>query len=77
MKDLKRLKEHLNNGKTEFVMCSAIHYDDGVDHINQPFNIETGYVICGWRHFNCRSPYGHLKGVQGFLTTKNRFLDRE
>ncbi len=50
---------------------------------HQPKNIETGVVICGRRHHNCvviksmtdvlyTTPY-----TQGFVTSKDRFVDRE
>ena len=83
MIDIERLEEHLNNGLTEYVMCTANHYDDGRDHLYQPFNIDKGFVVCGWRHSSCMSTYmalaesGCSNCTQGFLTTKNRFLNRE
>lgn len=89
MIDKERLEAHLANGKIEYVMCAANYYDDGVHYRFQPFNINTGYVICGWRHANAGYSYlaaanefgdSHIKSwdhcVQGFLTTKNRFLNR-
>lgn len=56
----------------------------------QPYNIDKGIVICGWRHGNCiavtkattglRTVTLAVDGVgehtQGFLTSKNRFVDR-
>jgi len=48
MIDSKRLEAHLNNGKTEYVMCAANYYDDGNDHSYQPYNIDKGFVVCGW-----------------------------
>lgn len=87
MKDLERLEAHMNNGKTEYVMCAANYYDDQVDHLYQPYNIDTGFVIGGWRHPNAGYAYLATRGashgnhswsccIQGFLTTKNRFLTR-
>lgn len=84
MKDNKRLEAHLNNGIVEYVMCAANHYDDGKDHNHQPYNINKGFVICGWRHGCCGSAYLAANKdakrwdacEQGFLTTKNRFLTR-
>lgn len=40
MIDKIRLEAHLNNGKTEYVMCAANYYDDGIDHMFQPYNID-------------------------------------
>jgi len=56
-----------------------------------PFNCDVGVVVCGWRHSNCIWVTKCLSGlrtvtfgpnsvgetVQGFLTNKNRFVDRE
>ena len=50
MKDLKRLNAHMQNGEIEYVMCAANYHDDGKDHDFQPFNIDKGFVISGWRH---------------------------
>ncbi len=50
-----------------------------------PFNIDTGIVFCGWRHPNClyqmvaltgKKNYEAGESVQGFLTSKNRFVNR-
>ena len=92
MKDEKRLNAYLNNSKIEYIMCAANYYEDGQDHKFQPYNINKGFVICGWRHPNAGCSYlaatnisvpytfKHYKWddcIQGFLTTKNRFLTRE
>lgn len=81
--DKERLEVHLNNGKIEYIMCAANYHDDGIDHMFQPYNIDKGFVICGWRHPHCGSSYMAASGIrnyhnciQGFLTTKNRFLTR-
>lgn len=82
--DKERLEEHLNNGKTEYVMCAANYYDDGNDHFMQPYNIDKGFIIGGWRHPSAGHSYlgANLEAphwdrcIQGFLTTKNRFLTR-
>ena len=90
MIDSIRLYNHLNNGKPEYVMCAANWYDDGNDHSFQPYNIDKGFVICGWRHSSIGSTYlatvnTFAQGtgitrwddcIQGFLTNKNRFLTR-
>lgn len=75
----------------ERLLCAAIHFDDGKKHELQPPNIETGIVICGWRHPNCFAIYralcpnrSHAKQrveaglveMQGFLTSTGRFVDR-
>lgn len=85
MIDKIRLEAHLANGKTEYVMCAANYYDDNKDHSFQPYNIDKGFVICGWRHPCVGQSYLAANSEakrwdnceQGFLTTKNRFLNRE
>lgn len=73
--------------KKEYILCSAIHFDDGIEYVHQPNNIQTGYVICGMRHHNCfmtlsittNESQTHLiyEKEQGFLTNLNRFVDRK
>lgn len=50
-----------------------------------PVNVDRGVVFCGHRHHNCMymmiCQYGLLQHeageeIQGFLTNKNRFVDR-
>lgn len=68
-----------------FVICSAIHYDDGKEYVHQPFNIKTGYIVAGRRHHNCITTHAYLTGkksgnegsVQGFLLNTGAFVDRE
>jgi hypothetical protein len=71
----------------EYLLCSAIWFDDGVEtYVHQPNNIKTGFVVCGRRHHNCFTTVAMLMGirkerltkevVQGFLTNKDRFVDR-
>ena len=66
----------------EDVRCAAIWVNDPNDScIHQPVNIDTGYVICGLRHHNCvmnmKTGWKKYKHVQGFLTSKDRFVTRE
>jgi len=67
----------------EYILCAAIHYLTGDIHVHQPTNIRSGVVICGHRHCNCiqvrmlaNIPRA-AKEVQGFVTSKNRFVDRK
>ena len=71
----------MNNLK-EYIVCAAIHFQDGIHYNNQPLNVMSGLVICGYRH---GSIFGITKGlnykkpdvqIQGFLTSRNRFVDR-
>ena len=71
------------NNKQEYILCAAVHYNDLGMYARQPKNIETGYVICGCRHDNCILLNAILSGnkikmesVQGFLTSKDRFVTR-
>jgi hypothetical protein len=70
--------------KPEYVLCAAIYFDDGKHYEHQPKNISSGFVITGRRHHNCYTTLFILSGkrscdyknIQGFLTSKDRFLDR-
>lgn len=50
-----------------------------------PYNITDGIVLCGWRHSCIIAQMNSMTGlkqyetteVQGFLTSKNRFVDRK
>jgi len=78
------LKVKTKNSK-EYIMCSAIHFDDGRVHVHQPINITRGFVVAGRRHHNCfhtLKACGHPSGtsmlsIQGFLTSEDRFVTRE
>lgn len=37
----------------EYILCAAVHIDDGKEHAHQPVNIQTGFVVTGRRHHNC------------------------
>ena len=69
----------------ERVVCAAIHWETNIEHAQQPQNIKTGIVFCGLRHSNCYGVMASIiqprqykkRSMQGFLTTKNRFVDRK
>lgn len=81
------------NNNIEKISCSAIWYKDlklkKVFTSNVlPINCDRGIVFCGHRHCQCMYSMCSITGlrsvetevgkyVQGFLTTKNRFVDRE
>lgn len=59
-----------------------------VESFMRPSNIDRGIVICGYRHPSCMYTMIAITGkrsvetecgkyVQGFLTSKNRFVNRE
>jgi hypothetical protein len=70
--------------KEEYIICAAIHYKDGEKYKHQPRNIASGYVLCGRRHSDvihahfilCSKSTHSETSVQGFLTSRNNFLDR-
>ena len=71
----------------EKIICSAIHFDDNRDdYMHRPENISSGFVVAGLRHCNCfgaiqaLSNYDYFesaKKIQGFITSLNRFVDRQ
>lgn len=74
----------MKNFNGEYIVCSAIWYDDGCFYRHQPKNIKSGFVVLGMRHCNCLITTQILKGkelnitkvVDGFLTSHNLFVDR-
>ena len=65
----------------EYIICSAIHFDDGKEHVHQPKNITKGFVVSGRRHHNCYTTlqsigkslgYEEEKVVRKVLTLVNR-----
>jgi hypothetical protein len=68
---------------TEYILCAAIHFDDGKIYPHQPKNIVNGIVVCGRRHHNCFTTYSQMsidrtcKKTQGFLTNTDKFVDRQ
>lgn len=77
----------------ERIVCSAIWYkelplvkDDFPEGFSRPINCDSGIVFCGLRHHNCLYQKCSLTGladhesgknIQGFLTNRNRFVDRK
>lgn len=67
----------------EYILCAAIHYDDGKYYSHQPNGITTGFVISGYTHSaiieSIAIPFGRRithKDEQGFLTSTGKFVDR-
>lgn len=81
VEQLKTTQEYDKN--KERIICSAIWFKDGKKYENQPQNIQTGYVLCGFRHSDCMSNvfvFGAKNipdNIQGFMTSKNKFVDRK
>ncbi len=81
-------KEKVTDHK--YITCAAIWYKELPKQTHLPKNIETGVVVCGHRHSNCIDIVKTLSGlrsvqygkegvgesIQGFLTNRNRFVDR-
>jgi hypothetical protein len=72
----------------EYIISAAVWFQDGNKHIHQPINIDVGFVVTGRRHHNCFISVSILKNedyrvsdygnnMQGFLTNKNRFVNRK
>lgn len=78
--------------KPEYILCSAIWYKDlplkkeFESNVN-PINVIKGIVFCGFRHCHVMLSMSSVTGlrsvqievgdfVQGFLTSKNRFVGR-
>ena len=79
--------QELDPAIKEYILCAAIWFDDGKEYRHQPKNIDTGLVLCGWRH-GCifpqigglvkeRQQLGIYEKEQGFLTNLNRFVGRK
>ena len=76
---------NFDNKRFEYITCAAVWIDDGIIRVHQPKNIKSGIVVAGHRHCNCfvilkdifKSREYIGKEVQGFLTSKGRFVDRE
>ena len=73
--------------ETEAIICAAIWYKEQPTAKIQPINVDRGVVVCGHRHPHCIHVFVALTGKrsvttecgeyeQGFLTNKNRFVDR-
>jgi len=71
----------------EYILCAAIWFDNKVKYPNQPENIETGIVFCGFKHAAIYQQVCSISGGDflmktmhengGFLTNKNRYVSRE
>lgn len=73
--------------KKEYIICSAVYFNDHKEHLHQPNNIKQGFVVCGRRHHNCFATFKALglvkpkkfekmDEIQGFITNEDRFVDR-
>lgn len=68
----------------EKILCAAVWYDDEEVHLEQPIDIKSGLVFCGFRHgqpyqmiWDCiGKDVNKAKCRAGFLTNANRFVER-
>ena len=69
----------------EQILCASIWLKEVERAAHRPINTPGGVVINGFRHGDCiscivsltgKKLYEHGDHVQGFLTNKNRFVDR-
>ncbi len=68
----------------ERILCAAIWFKTEEEHPHQPEGRWLGLTVCGLRHNNCyqiahliSKDLKNLHHEQGFLTSKNRFVDRK
>ena len=78
--------------KQEYIICCAVHLDDGYPHDRSP--TLTGFIVTGRRYADCYDTIGKLlvcnaamdkavthcrknRRFQGFLTSANRFVSRK
>lgn len=70
----------------ETILCAAIWYKELPTPVFRPENVDVGIVFSGHRHPDCLHQMVAMTGkkqhevgeeIQGFLTNKNRFVDRE
>ena len=54
----------------EYIICSAIWFNDNKEHVHQPKNIKRGFVISGRRHSNCFSSVQSIGKTLGYHTTR-------
>ena len=69
----------------EKIICAAVWYKDLPTPVHGPVNIDRGIVFSGHRHVHCMHQMVTIFGkrnyeageyIEGFLTNKNRFVDR-
>ena len=75
------------NKNKEIILCAAIWYKEvNPRATHRPINTPGGVVLCGFRHGDVISQVLPLteqrqfklgEHIQGFLTSKNRFVDRQ
>lgn len=82
----------MRNNLEEKIICAAVWFKEipllkeMESHHRNPINVDSGAVFSGFRHGHCLYTMVALTGkrscevgehIQGFLTNKNRFVDRK
>lgn len=53
----------------EFIVSSAIWFNDGKKYIHQPTNIDCGFIVTGHRHHNCYATLQNIGKALGYDKT--------
>jgi hypothetical protein len=61
----------------EFIICSAIHIDNGLDCSGQPTNINSGFIITGRRHSDCYALLKNLVTEDNYQSILNDHCDKD
>lgn len=69
----------------EYILSSAIHYDDGKQYPNQLKNISSGICVSGFGHADCIGVLAQIfpdlsykeNYTEGFLTSNRRYVNRK
>jgi hypothetical protein len=76
----KKGNESKEQSPSEFIICSAIWFDDGKEYTHQPKNLTRGFVVAGRRHHNCYSTLqaiGSSLGLEGIVRNHIERIDRD
>ena len=67
----------------EYIICAAVHCDDGKKYAWQP--VETGFVVLGLRHEDCERMLKEIirvprivllkRSQRGYFTSRGRFVN--
>ncbi len=57
----------------EYIIAAAVYYDNNLPHVHQPNNIETGFVVTGFRHCVCYATLAIAAAVMGY--DEQRLID--
>jgi len=66
--------------ENEYILCAAVHINDGNEHEHQPVNIKTGFVVTGRRHHNCYATFASIAkaiNLEGLIKNLIEKTDRD